>query len=197
MKTSNLFNVSVLTASLAMSLLGITPALADSYVIDNAGAHSTIQFKISHLGYSWLWGRFNRLEGSFNYDPKNLSASKVKVSVDANSVDTNHAELDKHLRGGDFLEAKKYPKITFVSTQYTQLENGVGKLKGKLTFHGVTKKVELNTKYVGAGNDPWGGYRLGIEGQTRIKLADYNVKKNLGPASAELELFITLEGIRQ
>ncbi|VAW62031.1 hypothetical protein MNBD_GAMMA08-2928, partial [hydrothermal vent metagenome] len=75
--------------------------------------------------------------------------------------------------------------------------NGKGKLKGKLTFHGVTKEIEIDTRRVGAGDDPWGGYRFGIEGQTRIKLADYNIKKDLGPASAELELFITLEGIRQ
>jgi len=193
MKNSNLFNTPVLIAALTFA----TPALADNYVVDNAGAHSTIQFKISHLGYSWLWGRFNRLEGDFNYDPKKMTSSKVNVSVDAASVDTNHAELDKHLRSDDFLDVKKYPKIKFISTKYTQLSNGKGKLKGKLTFHGITRAIEIDTNYVGAGKDPWGGYRFGIEGQTRIKLADYNIKKDLGPAAAELELFITLEGIRQ
>jgi len=193
MKFSNLVNTSTLIVALTFSI----PILADNYVIDNAGAHSTIQFKISHLGYSWLWGRFNRLEGDFNYDPKKMTSSNVNVSVDAASVDTNHAELDKHLRSNDFLDVKKYPRIEFISTKYTPLSNGKGKLKGKLTFHGVTKEIEIDTRRVGAGDDPWGEYRFGIEGQTRIKLADYNIKKDLGPAAAELELFITLEGIRQ
>jgi len=126
-----------------------------------------------------------------------MTSSNVKVSVDAASIDTNHAELDKHLRSDDFLDIKKYPKIEFISTNYTQISNGTGKLKGNLRFHGITKEIEIDTNHVGAGDDPWGGYRLGIEGKTRIKLADYNINKDLGSAAAELELFISLEGVRQ
>ncbi len=70
-------------------------------------------------------------------------------------------------------------------------------MKGKLTLHGVTNDVELEVAEVGAGKDPWGGFRRGFEGSTRLKLKDYGIKKDLGPASAELELIIALEGIKQ
>ncbi len=182
---------------LAISLLSLRPVLADSYVIDNGGAHSTIQFKISHLGYSWLWGRFNQLKGDFSYDKNKPSTSSVSVIVDASSVDTNHAELNKHLRSADFLDVKNYPTIKFVGTQYSEKQDGSAILKGKLTLHGVTKEVEIDVLKVGSGDDPWGGYRRGFEGSTRITLADYGIKKNLGSASAELDLIVSVEGIRQ
>jgi len=184
-------------AILASIFLVVTPVHADDFIIDNGGAHSSIQFKISHLGYSWLWGRFNDLEGRFSYDKNNPAASKVVVTVTADSVDTNHAELNKHLRSQDFLDVKKYPEIKFVSTQYIEAKNGKGQLKGNLTLHGVTKAIEVDVIPVGSGDDPWGGYRRGLEGSFRIALADYGIIKNLGPASAELELFVALEGIKQ
>jgi len=195
--THNLFSNLSSTSVLIASLITLSPALADNYTIDNGGAHSSIQFKISHLGYSWLWGRFNDFEGNFNYDNNNSSNSNVEVTVNAASIDTNHAELDKHLRTGDFLEIDKYPNIKFVSTQYTETNKKKGKLKGNLSFHGVTREIEIDLTHVGAGKDPWGGYRRGFEGSTRIALADYGIKKNLGPASAELDLIISLEGIKK
>ena len=177
-------------------LLPMSSVWAEEYTIDNGGAHSSIQFKISHLGYSWLWGRFNNLKGKFSYDEKNPSNSNVVVTVNANSIDTNHAELNKHLRSNDFLDARKYPEIKFVSTQYIE-KNGEGKLQGKLSLHGITKLIEVDITPVGSGDDPWGGYRRGFEGTFHIKLADFGITKDLGPASAELQLFIALEGIRQ
>lgn len=202
MKRSNVIRNNALlklssATMLVASLLAFTPAMADDYTIDNGGAHSTIQFKISHLGYSWLWGRFNDFEGGFSYDKNKPSASNVVVTVNASSVDTNHAELNKHLRSDDFLDVKKYPEIKFVGTGYVESKDGKGRLKGNLTLHGVTREVVVNVAHVGSGKDPWGGYRRGFEGSTRIVLADYGIKKNLGPASAKLDLMIALEGIRR
>lgn len=76
-------------------------------------------------------------------------------------------------------------------------EEGAGILKGNFTLHGVTKPIIINVKYIGEGDDPWGGYRVGFEGTTRIALADYGITKNLGPASAELDLIFAIEGIRK
>jgi polyisoprenoid-binding protein YceI len=186
----------LLMTSLATAMF-TTTAYADDYVIDNKGMHASIQFKISHLGYSWLWGRFNDFSGTFSYDEKDAGASKVKVVVKTGSVDSNHAERDKHLRSDDFLDVKKFPEATFVSTGFVEGKDGKATLKGKLTLHGVTKDVELDVVKIGAGKDPWGGYRRGFEGSARLKLKDYGIKKDLGPASAELELIIVLEGIKQ
>lgn len=131
------------------------------------------------------------------YDEKNKSASKVSVTVNTKSVDSNHAERDKHLRGSDFLAVEKFPEAKFVSTSYVEGDDGKAVLKGDFTLHGVTKEIAFKTATIGAGKDPWGGYRRGFEGQTRIVLKDFGITKNLGPASAELDLIISVEGIKQ
>lgn len=188
----------LLSACLALCLLPLSAtALAEDYVIDSKGAHASINFKIAHLGYSWLIGRFNEFSGTFSYDEKNPSASTVNVTINTASVDSNHAERDKHLRSDDFLDVAKYPKAEFKSTSYRDTGDGAGVLEGTLSLHGVTKPITIQVKHVGAGDDPWGGYRRGFEGQTRIALKDFGIKKDLGPASQELDLDLHIEGIRQ
>ncbi len=187
----------LLSLSLATALIASGSAFSDDYAIDKKGAHASIQFRISHLGYSWMWGRFNDFDGSFSYDEKNPSASKIAVTVNTKSVDSNHAERDKHLRSDDFLDVDKFPQATFESTGYAEGEEGKAKLKGNLTLHGVTKEIEIDVAQNGAGKDPWGGFRRGVSGKTRIALKDFGITKNLGPASAELDLIIELEGIKQ
>lgn len=172
-------------------------ALAEDYVIDTQGQHAFIQFKISHLGYSYIFGRFDEFEGTFSYDEADTSAAKVNVTVNTDSINTNHAERDKHLRSGDFLDVGEFPEATFVSTGYTAGEGDSGTLEGDLTLHGVTKPISVDVTHVGAGEDPWGGFRRGFTGSTTITLADFGIDYNLGPASRELELIMSLEGVRQ
>lgn len=186
----------ILAISLA-ALTALTPAHADDYVIDTKGAHASITFKIAHLGYSWLIGRFDNFNGTFSYDEKDPSASKVQVEIDTASINSNHAERDKHLRGEDFLNVDKFPKAEFVSTSYEENADGTGVLKGNLTLHGVTKPITIDVTQVGAGKDPWGGYRRGFEGTTTLGLSDFDINYNLGPASKELQLILQVEGIRQ
>ena len=185
-----------LPVALILSLSAWSAQAAD-YVIDTKGAHAFIQFKIAHLGYSWLLGRFNTFSGEFSYDENNPSAAKIKVDIDTASVDSNHAERDKHLRDKDFLDVKKYPKAGFVSTSFKELGNGKAELKGDFTLHGVTKPITIDVTHVGHGKDPWGGYRRGFEGKTKFALADFGIMKNLGPASKEIEIYLSLEGIRK
>jgi polyisoprenoid-binding protein YceI len=187
----------LLSASLAVTLFASSSLMAADYVIDKKGQHASIQFKISHLGYSWMIGRFNDFDGSFSYDEKDKAASKISVTVNTKSIDSNHAERDKHLRSDDFLDVEKYPQAKFESTKYTEGADGKATLIGNLTLHGVTKKVKVAVSQVGAGKDPWGGFRRGFEGQTRIALKDFGITKNLGPASAELDLIFNFEGIKQ
>lgn len=172
-------------------------SMADEYLIDTKGAHAFIQFRINHLGYSWLLGRFNNFSGSFSYDENNPVASKVNVIIETDSIDSNHAERDKHLRGEDFLNVAKYPKARFISTSFKDNGDGTAVLTGDLTLHGVTRNINIDVKHIGHGPDPWGGYRRGFEGTTILKLADYGITYNLGPASREVELFLSVEGVRQ
>ena len=85
--------------------------LAEHFKVDNFGSHAVVTFKASHLGYSYVLGRFNTFEGTFTYDVANPSAANVKVTIQSNDVDTNHAERDKHLRGADYFEVEAYPEI--------------------------------------------------------------------------------------
>ena len=121
-----------LVLGLSLGSMG-TAAPAADYEID--AAHSFIEFRIKHLGYSWLYGRFNRFSGEFSHDPADPSANRISVSIDPASVDTNHAERDKHLRNPDFLDVERYPDAGFESTGYTgDAESGI--LEGMLTLHG-------------------------------------------------------------
>ncbi len=175
------------------------PAMAEDYVIDTEGQHAFIQFKIKHLGYSWLLGRFNDFEGKFSYDEANPSNASVEVTIDTASIDTNHAERDKHLRSDDFLNTSEYAEATFVSTRYVPDSDDAneGTLYGNFTLNGVTKEIAIDVEQVGAGEDPWGGFRRGFEGEVDLTLADYNIDYNLGPEAKEVELYLSIEGVRQ
>ncbi len=182
---------------IASLTLGSSTLIADNYVIDTKGAHASIKFRVQHLGYSWLYGRFNEFSGKFSYDEAAPQKSTIEVNIKTNSVDSNHAERDKHLRSNDFLDVAKFPEAKFVSTNYMPGKNGKGILKGKLTLHGITKPVEIEVESIGAGKDPWGGYRRGFEGKTKFAMADFGILKNLGPKSKNVEIILSLEGIKQ
>lgn len=187
----------IIVASLLVMGMMSTAVFAENYVLDIKGAHAFIQFKIKHLGYSWLLGRFNKFDGSFSYDEKNPAAAKIIVNIDPSSIDSNHAERDKHLRGEDFLDVKKYPEAGFISTSFNETGNGKAVLKGDLILHGVTKPIVIDVEHIGHGKDPWGGYRRGFAGKTTLMLKDFGINYDLGPASREVEMFLSIEGIRQ
>ncbi|MEX0386525.1 YceI family protein [Spiribacter sp. 221] len=172
-------------------------AVAADYVIDTDGAHASIQFRISHLGYSWLKGRFNDFSGEFQYDAANPGDSEIAVNIDTASIDSNHAERDKHLRSADFLDVQQYPEASFVSTDYIPNGDGTATLEGELTLHGVTRPISIDVEKIGEGEDPWGGYRVGFSGETEFALADYGIDYNLGPASETVYLELEVEGIQQ
>lgn len=168
-----------------------------TYDFDNEDDHQFINFKISHLGYSWLYGRFNEFDGQFVYDAENPENSSVEVTVDTSSVDSNHGERDKHLREEDFLYVNEYPEATFKSTKVVVGEDGEAEIIGDLTLRGVTKEITLDVEMLGHGKDPWDGYRMGFEAGTELKLSDFGIPMDLGKASETVELIISVEGIRQ
>ncbi|UTW48365.1 YceI family protein [Bacterioplanoides sp. SCSIO 12839] len=170
---------------------------AATYDIDTKGAHAFVQFKIKHLGYSWLLGRFNTFDGQFEYDASAPEKSSIAVEIETASIDSNHAERDKHLKGSDFLNVSKFPTSSFKSTGFKSTGEGEGIISGDFTLHGVTKNISFPVTLVGEGKDPWGGYRAGFEGKTTLKLSDYGITYNLGPASTHVEIELHVEGIRQ
>ncbi len=181
----------------AALLPAVTAAEVEAYVIDTDGAHAFVQFRIKHLGYSWLYGRFNDFSGGFTYDTENPSNATIQVDIETASLDSSHAERDKHLRGEDFLDVDEYPDARFESTAVTWNEDGTGIVNGDLTLRGITKPVTLEVEEIGAGPDPWGGYRRGFQGSTSFPLKDFGIDYDLGPAATDVEMILSVEGIRQ
>lgn len=185
-----------LASFMLVSLLS-AQGLASDYLIDTKGAHAFIVFKIPHLGYSMLLGQFKSFSGEFSYDPAAVEASTIVVNIDTTSLDSNHAERDKHLKGEDYLNTGKFPSATFKSTSVVDKGDGRMDVIGDLTLHGVTRSITIAASKVGEGRDPWGGYRAGFSGTTTLRLKDFDIPERLGPASTEVEMELHIEGIRQ
>jgi polyisoprenoid-binding protein YceI len=187
--------------ALGTALLSAGQAMAADYTIDKEGQHAFINFKISHLGYSFIYGSFKDWTGTFSFDAAKPEDSKISIDVKTASVFTNHAERDKHISSKDFLDVASFPEAKFVSTSVkTTGKNADGKVTadvtGDLTMHGVTKPVVVKTTFLGEGKDPWGGYRAGFEGTTSIKRSDFGKMMDLGPQSDTMDLVISFEGVK-
>ena len=159
--------------------------------------HSRVGFSSRHAMVTKVRGAFNDVSGTAQLDAEDMSRSKVSVVLSVDSVDTRSPQRDAHLRSADFLNVSKHDTATFESTSVKSTGEGTADVTGNLTLNGVTKPVVIAAKFIGEGKDPWGGYRAGFEGTTTLKLKDFDITKDLGPASETVELIISVEGIRQ
>ncbi len=190
----------ILVSAMSVAMAGAVQADEHSgtYAFDKEGDHQFVMFRISHLGYSWLYGRFNEFDGEFVYDAQNPANSSVSVTLDTSSLDSNHAERDKHIRSDDFLDVDEFPEATFTSKRVEVDGEGEADIIGDLTLHGVTREVTLDAEMVGHGADPWGGYRMGFKAETEFQLDDFAIPyESLGEVSRTVEMIISVEGIRQ
>ena len=187
---------SLAALALGTALLSAGQAMAADYVIDKEGQHAFVDFKISHLGYSFIHGTFKDWDGTFSFDAAKPEASKIAVELKTASLLTNHAERDKHLLSKDFLDAGKFPEAKFVSTSVKSTGEKTADVTGDLTLHGVTKPIVIKATFNGEGKDPWGGYRAGFEGTTSIKRSDFGKMMDLGPQSDTMDLDIVFEGVK-
>lgn len=171
-------------------------AKAAQYNID--ASHSFVMFRVNHLGIGTAYGQFRKMEGSFVYDPDQPGNSSISMTIDAASVDTNNADRDKHLRAGDFFSVKEFPEITFRSTKITAgKEKNSYKITGMLNFHGVEKEVVAEGKLVGAGKDPWGKTRAGLEATFKVDRMAHGVDYMPDGLGKQVEVMIAIEGILQ
>ncbi len=164
-------------AALAATLSLPAAAATSTWQIDPN--HSAAQFAVRHLAISTVRGAFTKVNGTIQFDDKDISKSSVEVTIDADSVDTRVPNRDKDLRSDHFFDVQKYPTITFKSTKVEQVEPGKLKVTGDLTIHGVTKPVVLDVEGpTAAVKDPWGNQRAAANASTKINRQDYGVKWN-------------------
>ncbi|HEX6964063.1 MAG TPA: YceI family protein [Lacipirellula sp.] len=187
-----------LAALIGLSLVTPRGWAADEFAVDNS--HTSVIFGVSHLGYSFTYGRFNKVSGAFTLDPAGPEASTFQLAIDASSIDTNDAKRDEHLRGPDFFDAGQFPAITFKSTKVEGKRTDAGMtllVTGDLTMHGVTKPVTLELQKLGEGPGPGGGFRTGFNCQAKLKRSDFGMTNMIPSVGDEVAITISFEGVRK
>jgi polyisoprenoid-binding protein YceI len=178
-----------------VAILGLASvATADDYAIDTA--HSSVSFKISHLGLSYVHGRFNSFTGGFSLDPSDPAKNSFKLDIKTQSVDTNNGARDNHLRSPDFFNAKQYASVTFKSTSVKPVDGGF-EVIGELTMHGETKPVTFTLKGGGTAEFPKGVTRTGFATDFVIKRSDFGVGKPMPVLGDEVSVSIGFEGTKK
>jgi polyisoprenoid-binding protein YceI len=158
------------------ALLSASTVLATEYTIDPD--HSSIGFKVGHLGISSVKGQLGKFQGTFRYDPQNVKTSQTTAKIQTESINTSNKKRDDHLKSPDFLDAPKFPTIEFTSKEVQALSDKGFKLLGDLTIRGITQPVVLDVTPLGTVTDPWGNERAGFTATTKINRKDFGITWN-------------------
>jgi polyisoprenoid-binding protein YceI len=153
---------------------GVDLPAAGTWTID--ASHSSVNFKVKHLGVAKTRGRFTTFEGTVEVGERPEDTT-VNVQIDASSVDTHDGGRDDHLRSADFFDVANHPHLVFTSTGVS----GSGDewtLEGTLTIAGVTKPVTLAVEYEGVTADPWGNTKAGFTASTKVNREDFGLTWN-------------------
>jgi len=166
MKKLQLFLVVILTTALAN---------AQSTKWEFDAVHSSVNFSIEHMVISEVAGQFTKFEGNVFSDKNDFTDAKINFVISANSISTDNEMRDNHLRGSDFLDAEKFPLITFKSTSFKKIKDKNYKLTGEFTMHGVTKTIELDVIYGGTVSDPYKNIKAGFKITGTLDRKDYGL----------------------
>lgn len=187
--------VTVATA-LALFTLALsvrTVGAADNYKVDPV--HSSVIFKIDHLGVAPFYGRFNDPTGTVTLDKEDASKSSFTFEVKAENVNTGNAKRDAHLKTPDFFDARQFPAITFKSKGVKDLGSDKYEVTGDLTLHGVTKEIKLILTKTGEKETKM-GYRTGWATAITLKRSDYGMTQMLDMVGDEVQLTIAYEAVK-
>jgi polyisoprenoid-binding protein YceI len=184
--------------ALAVALiLTLSASAQDTWQLDPP--HSSAQFSVRHLGVSTVRGAFTKVSGTVQYDPANPGKSSIQATIETASVDTRVEMRDNDLRSPRFLDAQKYPTITFVSKKVEAAGAGQLKVTGDLTIHGVTKEVVLDVDGLAAPiKDPMGKdrMRMGASATTKINRNDFGVSSLPGVVGDDITITLDVEMVK-
>jgi polyisoprenoid-binding protein YceI len=171
-------------------------AFAADYTVDPA--HTSIVFKISHMGFSNVYGMIPGVEGKFSIDDAKPEKSNLNLTIKADSIVTHDAKRDEHLHSPDFFNVKQFPTITFVSKSVKKLDPKHYEIAGDLTLHGVTKPLKFTFTRFNTGKDPFGKDRTGGEASFKIKRSDFGMNFMNDPSKVgdDVEFMVSTEGIK-
>lgn len=166
----------ITTGLLVLAMFGVASAQNTKWNIDKS--HSSINFAVDHLVISETTGKFEDYTVNAKSDRTDFTDVVFDFTAQINSVNTDDAKRDEHLKSADFFDQKNYPVITFKSKKFIKVKGNVYKVTGDLTMHGITKTVTLSAKFGGIIKDPWGGTRAGLKVFGEIDRYDFGLKYN-------------------
>jgi polyisoprenoid-binding protein YceI len=166
-----------------MSTTTITAIPTGTWNVDPS--HSSIEFRVKHLGISTVRGSFREFEGRIEIG-EDIGSTKAYGKVKAASIDTGEPKRDEHLRSADFFDVENHPDITFESTSIEVIDEDEFHVTGDLTMHGVTKPITLHAEVTGIEEDPWGNTRAGLEAQGEINRSDWDMRFNQALGSGNM-----------
>ena len=138
--------------------------------------HSSLGFKIKHLMISNVTGNFAQY--TVNVTGSDFETASIEVNIAVDSINTNNADRDGHLKSGDFFDMANFPSILFKSTSMTKTSEGQYTLKGDLTIKDQTRSIELNAELGGMSKDPWGNEKIAFEVTGIVNRKDFGLTYN-------------------
>lgn len=166
-------------------------------------SHSTIGFSVRHAMVAKVRGRFTEFEGSFTLDGANPAASAAAFVAQTASITTENADRDGHLKSAEFLNVEVNPTLAFTSTAVKQTGDSSFTVTGDLTINGITKPVDVEFDLLGTSQDPWGGTRIGFEGETKISRKDFGLTWNVALETGgvlvgdDIKINLDVEAVKQ
>lgn len=140
--------------------------------------HSEIGFKVKHMMFTNVSGKFESYDATITTEDNDFTQSAIHFSADVASINTNNTDRDNHLKSADFFDADNHPKLTFVSSSFTKIDDENYELTGDLSLRGVTKTVKLATELSGIMKDPWGNTKIGLNISGKINRKDWGLNWN-------------------
>lgn len=181
--------------ALALALAASDARAADNFAVDPI--HSFISFKVKHLNVSSAHGRFNSFQGEIVIDSANPTGSRLSISINPDSIDTANVGRDRHLKGPDFFDAKRYATITYQSKSMKKVGDNEWEIEGDLTLHGVTKPLTTKVTSTGPVDNPRGGRIVGLETSFSFKRSDFGMTNMVGMIGDEVKIDANLEAIKR
>jgi polyisoprenoid-binding protein YceI len=183
--------VPAFNASAAPKAAAPTPALAAlKLAVD--GTHSSMVFRIRHMNTSEFYGRFNRIGGDVVFDEAEPSKCSVKVTIAAESVDTNDEKRDQHVKSPDFLDAKQFPELSFTSKRVAKVGD-LWKVTGDLELHGVKQELTAEFEKTGESEARGGGQLVGFHTRFTIDRTKWGIVYGEGALGKDIEISLSLE----
>lgn len=139
-------------------------------------SHSNVKFSVIHMLVAETEGSFRTYDGKVITTKPDFDGATIDFSVDVNSINTDNADRDKHLKGDDFFNSEKFPRMTFKSVSFKKISGNNYELVGDLTIRDVTKRVKFDVTYGGIAKDPWGNTKAGFKAKSTINRKDFNLK---------------------